>query len=403
MILRMRRKNKFIMLLFCLVIFTGNFVFSQSAKPVKKQRKEPRHFFNTTGVIDYYTKPDVDLTLRDSNKVSKKLKSYGISQTCLNFYAPVSTANWYNKDSTVNSNFHLLLAATAYYLQPKFEGISQHTLAKYGFGLRAIYNSGKKSIFFIESTPFITQDVTKNAKSNATYRMAGTILWSYTPVPFFNLRLGGTKSFLWGNRYYLPYIGLRFGKIDKFNFSIQFPRNISLNIPFGNVLRLSLYSKPQGGLFNFSNIDSIYKKNNDNTIHFGRYELLTGARLDVVPVRWFNFYVSTGFSTRNYIAFYSDTHNKGNKNEALGEFYFNNPKNSIFLNFGFTFRLGRTKSFNNNQNMYEAVDLNNSIDPGDGNINPGNGNIPINEKKPKKAVKSLKPSEVQDLIDIYDF
>ena len=59
----------------------------------------------------------------------------------------VATANWYNKDSSVNSNFHLLFAATAYYLQPQFKGISQHTLAKYGIGIRAIYNTGKRSIF----------------------------------------------------------------------------------------------------------------------------------------------------------------------------------------------------------------------------------------------------------------
>lgn len=398
---------KLLKFFYCLLIFSlslllGFSAFSQTVKPAKK-KSEPKHFFNTTGVIDYYSKPEVDLNISDSSKVGKHLKSYGISQACLNFYAPVATANWYNHDSSVNSNFHLLVAATAYYLQPKFKGISQHTLAKYGIGLRAIYNTGKKSIFFIESTPFVTQDITRNAQSNSTYRLAGTILWSYSPAPFFNLRLGGTKSFLWGNRYYLPYIGLRFGKLDRVNFSIQFPRNISLNIPFSNSVRLSLFSKPQGGLFNFSNSDSIYKKHNDKAIQFGRYELLTGARLDVVPVKWFNFYIASGFSTRNYVAFYSATYNKDNKNNALGEFYFNNPKNSIFLNFGLTFKLGKTRSFINNKNMYEAMDLNNTIDPGDGNVHPGNGNIPVHEKKPKKAVSSLKPGEVQDLVDIYDF
>lgn len=392
-------KIKRVLLFICFAVVLS---FSFIAQTVKtKNKKEPRHFFNTTGMIDYYNKPEVDLNLKDSNKVSNHLKSYGITQTCFNFYTPLATANWYNKDSSVNSNFHLLLAATAYYLQPQFKGISQHTLAKYGLGLRAIYNTGKKSIFFIETTPFVTQDITKNAQSESTYRLAGTLLWSYSPKPFFNFRLGATKSFLWGNRYYLPFIGFRFGRIDKFNFSVQFPKNISLNIPFSNVVRMSIYSKPQGGLFNFSNNDTLYKKNPDRTINFGRYELLTGARLDIAPVKWFNFYIATGFSTRNYIALYSNTYNKGNKN-ALGEFYFNNPKNSIFLNLGMTFRIGRTKSFINNHNMYEVHDLNNTIDPGDGNVNPGNGNIPIPNKK-KNGTSQLKPNEIQDLIDIYDF
>lgn len=389
--------------LFLTLSFVLNLSFiAQTTKSAGKKR-EPKHFFNTTGVLDYYNKPDVDLNLKDSNQVSKHLKSYGISQTCLNFLAPIATANWYNNDSSVNSNFHLLLSATAYYLQPKFDGISLHTLAKYGLGLRAIYNTGKKSIFFIETTPFVTQDVTKNAESIPAYRMAGTILWSYSPKPNFNFRLGGTKSFLWGNRYYLPFIGLRFGRLDKLNISVQFPKNISLNIPFSNMVRLSIYSKPQGGLFNFSNHDTIYKISNDKTINFGRYELLTGARLDVVPANWINFYIATGFSTKNYIAFYSSNYNKDNQNNALGEFYFDNPKNTIFLNFGLVIRLGKTKSFINNHNLYEAHDINNSIDPGDNNVNPGNGSISIPKTKNEKTVSGLKPNEVQDLIDIYDF
>jgi len=173
------------------------------------------------------------------------------------------------------------------------------------------------------------------------------------------------------------------------------------------VFRLSLYSKPQGGVFNFSNKDTVYNGNyyknpnisDEKVIHFGRFELLTGCRMDVVPCRWFNFYVSTGFTTRNSIYFYSNNFNKKSKSQ-YGDFYTANPKNSIFLNVGMTFRFGRTKSYYNNRNMYEAIDLNNTIDSGENNVNPGNGNIPIPDKK---ASKSLKPSEVQDLIDANDF
>ena len=135
------------------LLLSGSFI-AQTEKPAKKKR-EPRHFFNTTGVIDYYNKPEVNLNLNDSNDITKHLKTYGISQTCLNFFAPVATANWYNRDSSVNSNFHLLLSATAYYFQPIFKGITVHTLAKYGLGLRAIYNTGKKSIFLLKQHPLL--------------------------------------------------------------------------------------------------------------------------------------------------------------------------------------------------------------------------------------------------------
>lgn len=378
---------------------------STSKSTKAKKVKEPKHFFSNTIFLDYYYKPPVDL--KDTSRIGKQLGSYSIAQSCVSFYSPLVTVNRFNRDSSVNSNFHVLLAGTAYYLQPIFSGISKHTLAKYGMGIRMIYNTGKKSIFFIESTPFLTQDITTGSSDKGSWRMSGTLLWSFSPTNHFNFRLGATKSFLWGNRLYLPFVGLRFGRVDGFNFSAQFPKNISLNLPLGNVFRLSLYSKPQGGVFSFSNRDTVYdnryyKNTNittDKVIQFGRYELLTGFRMDVVSCRWFNFYLSTGFSTKNGIAFYSNGFNKGRKFQ-YGDFYARSPKNSVFLNIGMVFRIGRTKSYYNNRNMYETIDLNNSIDPGDNNVNPGNGNITV----PKKKIpKSLKPSEVQDLIDANDF
>jgi hypothetical protein len=121
--------------------------------------------------------------------------------------------------------------------------------------------------------------------------------------------------------------------------------------------------------------------------------------MDVIPCRWLNFYLASGFTTRNSISFYSNGFNKRNKGQ-YGDFYTAKPMNSVYINFGVTLRFGRTKSYYNNRNMYEAIDINNSIDPGDNNVNTGNGNIPIPKKK---LPKSLKPSEVQDLIDANDF
>lgn len=406
--MRQRSIFRFVVLGLCLGLSYSFHAQSDSISATKKIKKpkEPKHFFNHTIFLDYYYKPPVDL--QDTTRIGKQLGSYSIAQSCISFYSPIVTVNKYNRDSSVNSNFHLLLAGTAYYLQPIFSGISKHTLAKYGMGIRMIYNTGKRSIFFVESTPFLTQDVTAGSSDKGTWRMSGTLLWSYSPSDKFNFRLGATKSFLWGNRFYLPFIGLRFGKIDRFNFSIQFPKNISLNLPIGNVFRLSLYSKPQGGMFNFSNRDTVYNGNyykntnisDDKVIHFGRYELLTGFRMDVVPCRWFSFYISTGFSTRNGIAFYSNNFNKNNKNKRYGDFYARAPQNSGFFNMGLVFRIGRTKSYYNNKNMYEVVDLNNSVDPSDNNVNPGNGTINTSKKT---LPKSLKPTEVQDLIDANDF
>jgi hypothetical protein len=369
----------------------------------EKQPKEPKHFFKTTIFLDQYHRPKTALNHKDF--VGAHLKNYSIDQTTLAFYTPLFTANKYNKDSTVNSNFHILFTGNYLLLQPKFEGISNHNLIKYGFGVRAIYNTGEKSIFFFESSPFVTQDASYTSESK--FRMAGTLLWSYSPSDHYNFRLGATRSFLWGNRYWLPFIGLRFGAIDKFNFSIQFPRIISLNMPISNKVRTSVFTKSQGGLFQFSNRDTVYYINNtgssanntEKTINFGRYEFLVGARVDVAATRCWSFYLATGFSTRNYVAFYSNGFNKDNK-KSYSYFYNDFPASTYFLNVGTVIRFGKTKSYYNNRNMYEAHDLNNTLDPGENNVNPGNGDIPYTKKRKKEHVK---PSEIQDLIDANDF
>lgn len=399
---------------FFLILFLGfglNYSFiaqTTDSLPKQKKVKEPKHFFNTTITYDYYAKPNVDLKVPKSNfphpeTVGEHLKSYGITQGNFSFYTPLATINKYNKDSSVNSNFHLLFTGNFLALVPHFDGIADHTLTKFGVGLRAIYNTGKKSIFFIETSPFLTQDA--SYPSDAIFRIAGTLLWSYSPNEHFNFRLGATKSFMWGNRYYLPFVGFRFGRLDKVNFSIQFPRIASLNIPMGQRVRFSLFTKPQGGLFNFSNRDTIYNISDpkeNKTIHFGRYEVLTGIRFDVVPTKWLSFYVASGFSTGNYMAFYSNTYNKGN-DLNYWDFYSSSPANTWFFNFGLSLRFGKTKSYINNKNIYEAIDINNTVDPGENNVNPGNANIPIQKKKVNKELTKLKPSEVQDLVDLNDF
>ena len=69
----------------------------------------------------------------------------------------------------------------------------------------------------------------------------------------------------------------------------------------------------------------------------------------------------------------------------------------MFVNFGLVFKFGKVKSTFNNYNMYNALDLN-STDIGN-NVNTGNNQIPAKEKK----MKSVSPSDVQDLIDTQDF
>lgn len=396
-------KNKNIPVHFLILsLLTGlSYSFYAQDSTSAKKIKEPKHFFNTTIFFDHYQKPEVSITpILNENKlpkyyIGKKLSSYSIKQTNLSFYAPLHTVNNFNKDSSVNSNSHFLLTGNFHYLTPHFDSLEDHTLAKLSIGLRYIYNTGKKSIFFVDVCPFVTKDVTYDVTSKM--RGSNTFIWSYSPRNDFNFRLGFTKTFLFGNRLNLPYIGFRFGRLDKFNVSMQFPKNMSVNIPINNNLRFSLFTKPQGGFYNYSNRDTLYYAKPEKNIFFGRYEVLTGLRVDARASQMFSFYASAGFSTKNYFAFYSNNFNSNNKVNAFGFFYANNPAGTYFINFGVVLRLGKTKSYYNNRNIYEAIDLNNTISPGDNNTNPGNNNILIQQRNMKKK---LTTAEMQDLIDV---
>ena len=328
------------------------------------------------------------------NQVSKKLSSFQLNQFSAGFNVPVITKDFYNKDSTKISNIHFLLTGGYTKLNLNFGGISDHQLSKTSLGFRAIYNNGKKSIFFVDVAPFVTQD--DGYAYTRTYRLATTLVYNYSASEYFCFRAGFTRSFLWGNRFNLPYVGIRVGKLDKVNFSIQFPRGASFNFPLGKYARSSFYTKVQGGLYSFANTDSIQVGNlNDNKkLFFGRNEFLAGWRVDILPSKYFSAYLSTGFTTQNYISFSSSSTATSNL-MAYGNYYRQKIKPSIFLNVGVVVRFGKTKSIYNNYAMYNAIDLNNTT--GD-NINMGNGNIPVPEKK----IKINNTNQILDLIETQD-
>jgi hypothetical protein len=352
--------------------------------------KLPKHYFSTMILLDAYRKPERVLS-NSNHRLAPRLNSYGIKQGAVAFYTPLYTSGETGTD-LVTSNTHLLLTGNYLSLRPQFTGLSkEHNLVKAGVGMRFIYNTGRKAVWFIDVSPFVTRDVTYN--SRAYYRMASSIIYSYNVSERFNWRVGLTKSFLWGNRYYLPFVGIRIGPLDKVHFSLQFPRSIQLNIPAGRSLILSIYSRPQGGMFIFSNADSLYFRGTEATFHFTRYEVNTGLRVDVRATRFFSFYLATGLSTGNNITFYSEAANPRKRSGPYRTyFYASKVPPSGFLNLGLVFSFGKTRSFYKDRNIYDAIDLNRQ---GNG-IDNGNTQIPL----PGKSIpKDLNLESIRDLVE----
>lgn len=377
----------FVFILTKLLAFNNN----DSIKTVKP----PKHYFNKTIFADYYVTGQRKLDTLST--ISKKLISYQVSQFSIGYNFPIITKDFYNKDSTQISNLHLLISGNYTKLNLDFGGISKHDLTNLSIGCRGFYNNGKKSIFFAEVTPFVTRD--NGYQYTRTYRLATTVLYNCSVNEYFSFRLGYTRSFLWGNRYHLPYMGIRVGKLDKTNLSVQFPRSITFNVPLGKYIRTSLYTKPQGGLYTFANVDSIQVGNNteNKKLYFGRYEFLSGLRVDFLPSKFFYFYLSGGFTTQNKISFYPTPRTK-DKGSSYSKGYSDKVKKNIYVNFGLVFRFGKTKSIYNNLQIYNALDMENNLNPENNGVHNGNGNIPF----PASKIKKNNPDEVLDLIETQD-
>lgn len=379
--------------IFILVSFYSSLVFSQKDSI---KLKLPKHYFQTIILLDYYQKPQVNLSGNDY--ISQKIKSYQIQQSTFAFSIPVFTKDILKSDSSIATSNFLI---TGYFLRyrPNFEGLNnEHILMKNGIGIRWVYNNGKKSIFFVDFSPFSTLD--KGYQETRVIRMASLLLWSYSVSEKLNFRLGLTKSFMWGNRYYLPFVGIRIGKMNKINFSFQFPRIIALNFPITNYLQISLYTKPQGGLFSMSNKDTLYPKffEKNQVIYLGRYEFLSGLRIDVKPFKWLGIYLSAGQSINNYLALYSLQFNK-KRTFSYGHFFQSMPGRTPFINLGIVGYFGKTKSYYYRKNIDEQIQLHHQMGVGDENLQIFQSTD--NYQKQKKF--KVSNQEVSDLINTFDY
>ncbi|MEW6469257.1 MAG: hypothetical protein AB1458_10045 [Bacteroidota bacterium] len=366
-----------------------------------EKHRPPRHYFSATIYSNYYYTPRRAL---GNNKLG--LTSYQFTQSSTGFYVPLITRDYHRSDSTVLPNLSILLVGNYQASTPVFGGLqSEHRLTKTTVGFRFFYNNGKKNIWFVNIGPLFTQD--SRSRFDPVKHSTFLLVFNRTESEKFSWRLGFTKTFIFGNKFHLPVIGLRFGRLDGTYFSIQFPRNMSINFPMGRQFSGSVYWKPMGGLYDFANVDSIKTSldttllynGRDSIVQFGRSEFIVGANITWSPSRFFSCFVSSGLTMANHISFASYQNNP-NKFKTLKPFYFQSVRSSYFINAGITIRFGKVKKVYNNYTMYDMMDLNNTFDPGDNNDNIGNSDIP----KPgdMNTIRKIQYKDVEDLLEIED-
>lgn len=357
-----------------------------------------------------YIRPTISLSIfgTGSRKINGnvpylngRLGNYQFFQSSLSFYTPLFTQTKFaGADSTEVKTFHLLFTLNALTDRPSFSGLQkQHELYKLAIGIRGIWTWKSRCILFADITPIISGDK-YNDQATSRIRTGSTLVFNYMFAPEFSVRVGATKTFLFGNKLFLPMFGFRVGKLDgPVYFQLQFPRHTSLTVQPGPKFSFSVYSRAYGGVYNISNEDSLYL-GIDSVIQFGQFGVANGIRFDFRPGPNFSFFISGGFAMRNNIWLYSYQFNRIHELAPMTPFYRGRPDPTIFIHFGVTARFGKAKRSQGNYLMYDVFDLNNTMDPGDNNNNPGNGDI----RKAAKAdeMQRVQYKDVEDLVDETD-
>lgn len=358
----------------------------------------PSFSFNT-----FFTRDEPLVPVRRlSQSVNDSLVSYRTSETQFAFITPLYTHTQFGKkDSTDVNTFHLLFTASDVRIRPVFSGLDdQHILSRTGVSLRALYTFRSKFILFYDASPFVVADRYKSEKI-AKPRFATTAVFSWLVHPGFSLRAGFTRTFRLGNKHILPTFGVRLGRLDgKVYFTAQYPRFAALVIQPNAKLAISAYTRSYGSLFFISNRDSLYPRG-DEILQLGQLGLANGIRIDFRANNNFSCFLSSGFS-QNRVFLFSESYNSSISSiELLRPFYRGRTSEPApFIHARFTVRFGKAKTSAGNYLMYDAFELNNTIDPVDGNNISGNSDI--TPRSNAQQAQKIQYQDVQDLISDTD-
>ena len=404
-------KNSFLLFSWLILILPASALYAGAGDSLlpksflrDAKQREVRNYIRPCVYTNFYStgsRPMKSKPSAQSQMITDRLGNYKFITSNVGFYLPLYTNTKFSgKDSTDVNTFHLLMTMNILSEQPQFSGLEkQHKLYKAGIGLRAIYGFGSRFVIFLDASPYVVGDK-YDKQQTQKFRLASSAVFNFMINPRISVRFGVTKTYLLGNRYYLPMFGLRLGKLDsKFYFNFQFPRLISFNFQPTPKFSFNIYTKRYGGLYNISNTDSLYMFG-DKTIQFGQTGISNGIRFDFRPGPNFSFFVASGFAVRNHVWLYSRSYNQMNQSKPFAHFYDGTPDPSMFLNFGITWRFGKAKKSSGNYLMYDIFDLNNTMDPGDNNSGPGNGDIRNGTKE--EEMKKVQYKDVADLIDDTD-
>lgn len=323
------------------------------------------------------------------------MKQYRFTQDDIGFYLPLFTHTWFNEDDVTLSSLHLLMTMDMIRYRPQLTYLNEsYSIGRLSTGVRLFYGTGNKSVFYFTFAPFVSQEFQYTERK--VPRLTFVALYSRTVSKNFAYRFGLSRTYTYGTALILPVIGIRVGSVDKLHLNVQFPRNISMDLPMGKRTWFSLFSRRMGGIYNVRLQDSLLGPKGTLAV-LRRFELLNGVQFSFRTGEHFSFYVSTGFVTRRTVSFSLNE----DENHPLANYRDRKVEKipaSIFFGLGLSVRFGKAKKVYNNTTMYDVFDLNNMYRSGS-ETGPMDNDVPASADKYKvESLKELKYKDVEDLV-----
>ncbi|MFN8436048.1 MAG: DUF6268 family outer membrane beta-barrel protein [Cytophagales bacterium] len=326
---------------------------------------------------------------RANNRMDSS-NQYSYRQNNIGFYVPLYTETWIKDDKISVSSIHILGGVDYINYIPKFSFIDDTLrLSKFSTNLKLFWANGSKNVWFFQLSPFVSKQFnTVNKRySSSTF----TIIYNRTVSEKFAYRLGITGNYTFGRFLPIPILGLRIGKLDKIHANLQFPRNLSLEIPINKTIQISIFNKSFGGIYAISLKDTL-RFNTEKRILLGRYEILHGVQSNFKINNHFSLYVGLGFTNKRHLNF--TFQNKLSENIIKDK---NKIPPSLLVTFGFAIRIGKAKQHYNDSNMYNLFEMNTSMGSNHKDAGTYDTDIPTPSDS-KIGTKKLQYKDVEDLI-----
>ncbi len=380
----MNRSSKFVKTLFVFILFSifGNVALADAVRDStrREKRKSNQRYFRPTFYTNGYTTPKSPI--QENSNVTG---NYQYSHFNAGYLVPLFTENWYRKKDNTLANFHILTGANFLRSYPEYTLIPlQYSLYKISWGMRLIYNSGRKNVWFGSINPFFSQDDRTIGKPQVRY--AASLIFNRMVNKNFTYRLGMYRTYiLGGSQIHFPMIGIRIGPLDGTYFSLQFPKYAAFVVPASEKVSVAFFVRPAGNIFNFSEFAG-----KTDVVQFRRYELLYGALVNFKANKNISMNMGAGFTRSRTISFADNT-------GATGNDLFQHQLNvepSLFFTAGLVIRFGKSIPIHNNYLLYDAIDLNQGIESGDVNEGVNDTSIPSKNVVPRR----FEMYEIQDLL-----